>query len=262
MCFEEKLKMTNYFELVSQELLGKLAQIRAYITKHNPTIGVLTEEIVRDFLSTHLPNVVNVEQGFILHDNGSVSKQVDVLIYDSQAYAPFYRINDIVVVPAESVIAVIEVKTSITKQIFHSVIKYFEALDYLPNARTYLFMFNSKELHQIDSYFHSYKHKGDYQLFDHDTFQYLPDEITGINSSFHLKKSYVTFERDMVGYSSWFYQDSQGSEINALQHFYMSLYGHVEHYLEKNYTTKKLKKRSDYHQMNFQSVFAIELFDM
>ncbi len=53
--------MTNYFELVSQELLGKLAQIRAYITKHNPTIGVLTEEIVRDFLSTHLPNVVSVE---------------------------------------------------------------------------------------------------------------------------------------------------------------------------------------------------------
>ncbi|WP_217511772.1 DUF6602 domain-containing protein [Vibrio metschnikovii] len=254
--------MTNYFELVSQELLGKLAQIKAYITKHNPTIGVLTEEIVRDFLSTHLPNVVSVEQGFILYENGNISKQVDILIYDSQAYAPFYRINDIVVVPAESVIAVIEVKTSITKQIFHSVIKYFEALDYLPNAKTYLFMFNSKELHQINSYFHNYKHKGDYQLFDYDTFQYLPDEITGINSSFHLKKSDVISERDMLGYISWFYQDSKGTEINALQHFYMSIYTHVEHYLENNYTTKQLKKRSDYHQMNLQSVLAIRLFDM
>lgn len=254
--------MSNYFECVSQELLNKLAQIKSYITKHNPTIGVLTEEILRDFLSNHLPNLVSVEQGFILHEDGELSKQVDILIYDSQSYAPFYRINDIVVIPAESVIAVIEVKTSITKQIFHNVIKYFESLKCLPNAKTYLFIFNSKDMTHIDNYLHSYKHEGEYQFFDHDTFQFLPDEITGINLSFHLKKDYVVIERDMVGYSSWFYEDSEGTEINALQHFYLSVYGLVESHIEKNYAKGSLKKRMDYHQMNFQSFFAIELFDM
>lgn len=254
--------MSNYFECVSQELLGKLTQIKSYITKHNPTIGVLTEEILRDFLSNHLPKLVSVEQGFVQYENGEISKQVDILIYDSQSYAPFYRVNDIVVVPAESVIAIIEVKTSITKQIFHNVIKYFESFKYLSNAKTFLFIFNSKEMRHIDSYLHSYKHEGAYQFFDHDTFQLLPDEITGINSSFHLKKDYVITDRDMVGYSSWFYEDSQGTEINALQHFYLSVYGLVESYIEGNYTKNNLKKRQNYHQMNFQSFFAIQLFDM
>lgn len=75
--------MSNYFELVSQELLIKLAQVKSFITKHNPTIGVLTEEILRDFLKTHLPNFVSVEQGFIMGDDGMLSKQCDILIYDS-----------------------------------------------------------------------------------------------------------------------------------------------------------------------------------
>jgi len=39
--------MTNYFELLSLELLNKLNQVKIFIKKHNPTIGVLTEEILR-----------------------------------------------------------------------------------------------------------------------------------------------------------------------------------------------------------------------
>ena len=60
---------------------------------------------------------VSVEQGFILSQNGKMSKQCDILIYDSHYFAPIYRINDIVVVPSDSVIAIIEVKTTITKKI-------------------------------------------------------------------------------------------------------------------------------------------------
>ena len=73
-----------------------------------------------------------------------------------------------------------------------------------------------------------------YQLFDHDTFQYLPDEITGINKSFHLRKDIVITDKDMVGYSSWFYEDSEGSEINALQTFYKSVSEVVESYIANN----------------------------
>lgn len=254
--------MSNYFELVSQELLIKLAQVKSFITKHNPTIGVLTEEILREFLKTHLPSFVSVEQGFIIGDDGMLSKQCDILIYDSQSYAPLYRVNNIVVVPSESVVAVIEVKTTINKIIFHNVIDYFKSFDYLPNAKTYLFIFNSNSIDKIGGYLHSYKHEGSYQFFDHDTFQYLPDEITGINKSFHLCKDSVISDKDMIGYSSWFYEDSKGSEINALQHFYKSVSEVVDSYISKNYRNIKHQSKNDHKSMKLNSIFAIELFDM
>lgn len=253
--------MSNYFEFVSQELLIKLEQAKFFITKHNPTIGVLTEEILRDFLKSHLPNFVSVEQGFIIGDDGKLSKQCDILIYDSQSYAPLYRINDIVVVPSESIVALIEVKTTINKSIFDKVIDYFKSFDYLPNAKTYLFIFNSNSIDKIRGYFYSYKHKGDYQLFDHDTFQYLPDEITGINESFHLRKDSVTTDRDMVGYSSWFYEDAKGSEINALQHFYKSVNEVVDSYISKNYKNIKPQPQNVNGSLKLKSIFVIELFD-
>ncbi|MEX0902343.1 MAG: DUF6602 domain-containing protein [Pseudohongiellaceae bacterium] len=143
--------MSKYFESVSQELLGKLAQVRSHITRHNPTIGVLTEEVVREFLRTHLPKRVSVEQGFVIAADGELSRQCDILIYDSQMYAPLYRINDIVIVPSESVIALIEVKTTISRAIFHRAIDYFKALRYLENAKTYLFIFNSKKYGKLES---------------------------------------------------------------------------------------------------------------
>lgn len=254
--------MSNYFEFVSRELLSKLEQVKQYITRHNQTIGILTEEILREFLRNHLPKIVSIEQGFILNSDGAISKQCDILIYDSQAFAPFYRVNDIVVIPSEAVIAIIEVKTTISKQIFHSAIDYFKSLGYLENTRKYLFIFNSSSIEKINSYLHSYKHKGSYQYFDHDTFHHLPDEITGINSSFHLKKDYVITDRDALGYTSWFYEDSKGTEINAIQHFYLSLYQQVETYIDENYKKTALKQRATYHEMSPKFARAIELFDM
>ncbi|WP_462384116.1 DUF6602 domain-containing protein [Pseudomonas sp. Marseille-QA0892] len=254
--------MSNYFEFVSQELLIKLAQVKSYITKHNPTIGVLTEEIVRGFLKDHLPTLASVEQGFIINSKGELSKQCDILIYDSLSYSPLYRVNDIVVIPAESVLAVIEVKTTINKAIFHKVIDYFRSFDYLPNAKTYLFIFNSNSIEKIGDYFHSYQHDGNYQLFDHDTFQYLPDEITGINESYHLRKDSVITDRDMIGYSSWFYEDSKGTEINALQHFYTSVRIKIDEYIESNYKNTSPQKQSIRSNLKLKSIFAIELFDM
>ncbi len=251
--------MNNYFQLVSDELLIKLAQTKQFIKKHNPTIGILTEEILRTFLKNYLSKSVSVEQGFILSKNGEMSKQCDILIYDSNNYAPFYRINDIVIVPDDSVIAIIEVKTTITKQIFHQVIDYFENICSITNAKKYLFIYNACKIEKLSDYFHSYNHKSEYQQFDHDTFQSLPDEITGLNNSFHLKKDHVVNDRDTMGYSSYFYDNVEGTEINALQNFYLSLYKLVENY---HGNIIKTDRSTYYGQCNFKSYFAIELFDM
>jgi hypothetical protein len=256
--------MVNYFKLVSDELLIKLNQTRQFIKKHNPTIGILTEEILRSFLKTYLPKSISVEQGFILSENGEISKQCDILIYDSNFYAPFYRINDIVVVPADSVIAVIEVKTTLTKPIFHDVINYFENISLITSAKKYLFVYNSCDINNLSGYFHSYKHKGNYQQFDHDTFQFLPDEITGINNSYHLKKDNVVIDRDMMGYSSYFFEDKEGTEISALQNFYISVYSLIEEYNNENrkHNESRVDRDSYYKKGDLKSYFAIELFDM
>jgi hypothetical protein len=256
--------MVDYFKLVSDELLIKLNQTKQFIKKHNPTIGILTEEILRSFLKTYLPKSVSVEQGFILSENGDISKQCDILIYDSNFYAPFYRINDIVVVPSDSVIAVIEVKTTLTKPILHDVINYFENISLITGARKYLFVYNSCDINNLSTYFQSFKHKGDYQQFNHDTFQLLPDEITGINNSYHLKKDSVIGNRDMIGYSSYFFSDEKGTEISALQNFYISVYSLIEEYSERYRKTdgSRLDRDTYYKKGDLNEYFAFGLFDM
>jgi len=256
--------MIDYYRLVSEELLIKLRQIKQFIKKHGPTIGLLTEEILRSFLKEHLPKSISVEQGFILTQNGELSKQCDILIYDSDLYAPFYRINNLVVIPAVSVIAIIEVKTTINKKIFHDTIDYFSHIGMITSANKYLFIYNSCEISNLYSYFVSYKHKGTYQQFDHDTFELLPDEITGINKSYHLKRDYVIGERDMKGYSSYFYENHEKTEINALLNFYLSICNLVESYnISKCEGKIKEAKMSLYFgEKNLKNYFAFGLFDM
>ncbi|MFK7810667.1 MAG: DUF6602 domain-containing protein [Saprospiraceae bacterium] len=259
--------MVEYFRLVSEELLIKLNQVRAFIKKHNPTIGLLTEEILRSFLKEYIQKGVSVEQGFILNKNGELSKQCDIIIYDSDLFAPFYRINDIVVVPHEAVISIIEIKTTVTKQIFHHVIDYFKSFAEIINyskTNTHLFIYNSPNTGKLNEYFQNYTHPGDYQEFDHDTFQYLPDTITGINSSFHLRKDYVVFESDMMGYTSYNYENEKNLEISSLELFYLKIYSDVEEYLNTKISNSEFTySRKGYgEERKLKSIFAIELFHM
>lgn len=103
-------------------------------------------------------------------------------------------------------------------------IKYFEAFDSVRGTyRTYLFMFNAPHMGTLSSWFHSYPHPDGRTEFDHDTFHRLPDEITGLDSSYHLKKDMVIDRRDGMGYLSYFYHDQEGTAINALELFYLSV---------------------------------------
>jgi len=256
--------MESYYRLVGESLLNKLQQVRQFIKKHNPTIGLLTEEIPREFLKEHLPNSVSVEQGFVMDEKGNISKQCDILIYDSHNFAPLYRINDVVIIPSVSLIAIIEVKTSMTKEIFHDTINYFKSVSkfkFKSSATTYLFMYSSPTINSYTNYFHSYQHTGDYKQFDFDTFQYLPDEIIGLKRSFHLKKALVTYNSDMYGYDSWFMADAEGSEISALQTFFISVYDNIQEYKKKlgiQGTTLESPKLPEGTELT--SITAIELF--
>lgn len=257
--------MSHYFDHVSQELHSKIAQAKVYITKHNPSTGALAEAVLRQFLKEHLPGGAGVEQGFIVDSLGNLSRQCDILIYDSHLYAPFYQAGGLVVVPVEAVIAIVEVKTSINRRAFHDVIGYFRSFERLRlQARTYLFMFNAPSLGAVRRHFHTYQHTGEYQNFDWDTYHYLPDEITGLDHSYHLQKDQTVHYRDGVGYTSHFYQDAEGTAINALERFYLSVYDAVEQHLNVRLSPKvQLAPRAAYHSSRAShSFFAIDLFPM
>lgn len=254
----------NYYKLISEELLIKLHQIKCFVKNHNLTIGILTEEILRSFLKDYLPKSISVSQGFIIYKNGNLSKQCDIIIYDSMNYAVKYKINDIVIVPFDSVICVIEVKTTMTKSIFHKTIEYFETLIVPEQAKKILFIYNSCEIEKINDFFVTYNKNKNNNYYDHDTFELLPDEIIGLNKSYVLKKDYVIIDRDCKGYNSYFFENEKGNDISSLELFYESIYSLVNAYNSFYYNRNDIKNEYEkyFEKRNLKKISAIELFDI
>lgn len=96
---------------LASELDALSERIRNLIL-HTSTVGTYRENLFQMLLNKHLPERYHVASGFIF----GCSRQIDILIYDRIDYAPMFREGDLVVVPPESVRAVIEVKTNLTKQ--------------------------------------------------------------------------------------------------------------------------------------------------
>ncbi|WP_139794241.1 DUF6602 domain-containing protein [Chromobacterium violaceum] len=94
----------------ADELQSLSERIRNLI-RHTGTVGTYRENLLQTLLQKHLPERYHVATGFI----HGCPRQLDVLIYDRIDYAPLFREGDLVVVPSESVRAVIEVKTNLTK---------------------------------------------------------------------------------------------------------------------------------------------------
>lgn len=255
--------MNNYFDLVNQELLNKLQQIKCFVKNHNPTIGILTEEILRDFLTNYIPKSAEVKQGFIINKQGELSKQCDIIIFDNINFSPIYKIKDLVIVPSESVIAVIEVKTSVTKSKFEEIIKYFENISKFTECKKYLFIYNSVDADKIIEYL---KKHGPY---DEISFQSLPDYITGLDESYHLQKNiYYRYVQNLnpsqkdsskkqLGYHLMrLSRNLESGELHMLELFYKSIKSLVAQY--SSTTKTEISKNSKINNMEINPIISIE----
>lgn len=91
--------------LESESLLANLYQ-------HNATAGSVREFLVEALLQRFLPSVVTIESGKVIDDKGGMSKQVDIILFDSRV--PCLRsLAGVGLFPIEGVLATIEVKTSL-----------------------------------------------------------------------------------------------------------------------------------------------------
>jgi len=80
-------------------------------------VGDASESSWIGLLRKHLPNRYQVGKGVVLDSRGAQSEEIDVIVYDHQ-YTPLLHLEreGRVVVPAESVYAVFEVKQTLSKR--------------------------------------------------------------------------------------------------------------------------------------------------
>lgn len=112
------------FEFYSSQAKAMLLQYDSINTLLGPTDdwtgpGTLCEVMIRDLLRRCLTSKYSVDKGFIfgrrMKDGTEVhSPEIDVLVHDSHRYRPIYRLDDFVIVQPEAVIAIIQVKRTLT----------------------------------------------------------------------------------------------------------------------------------------------------
>ena len=87
---------------------------------HNATSGSIREQVLRDFLALHLPELISVVSGQIFDSEDHFSRQQDVvLVLKSMPRLPFANGMDLIY--QEGVVATIEVKTSLNSAIIRSI---------------------------------------------------------------------------------------------------------------------------------------------
>lgn len=111
------MEMQEYFRSLTGECYSLRDRVRHFIgPAHWPTDGEWKESVLRSMIRRNCPDSVKIGRGFIVsHEH--VSTQIDVLIYDA-SYPVLYRDGDLVFIPPASCLGVIEVKTSVTPNMF------------------------------------------------------------------------------------------------------------------------------------------------
>ncbi|RWU08173.1 DUF6602 domain-containing protein [Pedobacter chitinilyticus] len=100
--------MKRFLHSITDELISKSDRIELLV-KHNVSKGNYREMLLRSVLQKYVPKKYEVVTGFI----EGCHRQCDIIIYDSHNFSPYFREGDLVVVPHQSVRAVIEVKTTL-----------------------------------------------------------------------------------------------------------------------------------------------------
>lgn len=84
-------------------------------TSHAPSIGTHYEKILSDLVSEYLPNKISVGTGFVYDSfRETSSPQIDLLCYSNQLISPIHQRDDFVIIQPDMVLAVCEVKKTLT----------------------------------------------------------------------------------------------------------------------------------------------------
>ena len=110
----EFIDLSQLYANMQQEMLQKL-QTGSSAFLHPGTIGDTTEINWIQWFRNYLPKRYNVDKGIVIDSNGHQSQQIDLIIYDTQYSYLIFRQENMLLIPAESVYAVFEIKQELKK---------------------------------------------------------------------------------------------------------------------------------------------------
>ena len=118
------MSLSDYHKSITNEIISTSNRVRDLVT-HWGEEGRYKEEVFKNILKRFLPNNLSVGTGFILnskelgeHDS---SKQIDVIIYDN-SFPVLFREADFVIIPAEGVRGIVEIKANLLGQSLSDVV--------------------------------------------------------------------------------------------------------------------------------------------
>lgn len=87
--------------------------------------GRFKEAVLKNIIKKFLPKNLSIGTGFISNNNGNISKQLDIIIYDN-TYPLLFSEGDFIITTIHNVKAVIEVKSNITHTTLENVLQQFD----------------------------------------------------------------------------------------------------------------------------------------
>jgi hypothetical protein len=114
------------------ELRAKVARLDDLIGRsHWLSVGTYKENLVRGLLANKLPKQYEIGTGFVMAPVGKekkLSRQIDLLIWDSHSHAPFFRDGEFVIIAPEALVGAIEVKSTLNAKELRKSLKNLDSL--------------------------------------------------------------------------------------------------------------------------------------
>lgn len=188
---------------LNREVLGQLELSRTI--KHPGENGRAREQIISEYLTNILPRNVKVGTGFVIDARGSISNQIDIVIYRDD-YHPVIEIGKIKHFMVESVIAVIENKASISSaSVLQSALKNIQSVKKLDktNGGNNIIIPTGKKVSS--------------RVFEHQVFGAVITEKSLSTES--LRQEFINFFESHLDFRLWpnMYADVRGSSVRYVQ---------------------------------------------
>lgn len=220
------------YRKLAKVFLRRIEEARQYFSNHKPSIGFVGEYILRNSLHTLVSQSYGICQGFVTY-KGEISRQCDVIIYTKGKKSIHKSYGELKIVNAESVAAVIEVKSSLSKKTFYTTLKAFEKLYSLRVPNCFLFVYGTLSRRRMSDWLFSYKYPylcteqhlvTESYLYDWPDMEWLPNSILALESNKYFKLGHISADNgDWGGYTALNIKDGKDATISCLQEFFSDI---------------------------------------
>lgn len=212
--------------------LNNIREARRYFRKHKPSVGYVGEHLLRQSLFNLIPPTYDICQGFVINKD-ELSRQCDIIIYKKSKSAIHKSFGEIKIVFSNYVVAVIEVKSSVSKKTFFSTINAFEQLEKLRVTNCFLFVYGILTCKSLYKWLFEYKYKTtnteeyivtESYLYDWPDIDWLPNAILALDANKYFSiGSISTYNGDWIGYVELEIKYIANASISCLQKFFESI---------------------------------------